>query len=88
MLFDDWNRKLLDEYTTCITGSSIVIIMIYAFEIYYQRTHKIPPKEYFNKSFDDYYLNYDIKDSGLYLDFDISLIKEFISEESFNNILK
>ena len=47
----------------------------------------MPPKEYFYKNFDEYYLNPDIINSGLYLDFDVALIKEFIHKESFNRIL-
>ena len=46
----------------------------------------MPPKKYFNKNF-DYCLNQDIINSGLYLDFDVALIKEFVSKESFNGIL-
>ena len=79
MLFKGWNTRILENYTP--TDS-------YAFEIYYLKSaHRLPPKEYFNKNFDEYYLNPDIINSGLYLDFDITPLKEFVSEKSFNRML-
>ena len=63
--------------------------MSYAFEIYYLKSaHRLPPEEYFDKTYDRYSFNCVILKRGLYLDFDINTLKEFISEKSFNNILR
>ena len=39
------------------------------------------------KTFDGYYIDFRSSILGLYLNFDIAPLKEFISEKSFNRIL-
>ena len=47
----------------------------------------MPPQEYFDKTFNNYNIDSYVLRLGLYLDFDITPLKEFISEKSFNIIL-